>query len=185
VHCNTERFGQQDESGDSGLRRWFLVLTRPGSEQVARAHLGRQGFQTYLPRLQCTRLRRGRRSQIVVPLFPRYLFVCLESLRQSLGPIRSTRGVASLVRFGERPAEVLHSVVDSIMQRADPATGLHKLESSALRRGAAVSLIGGVFDGLQGIFERETGEERCVILLSLLGRGTSVEVRSDCVAACA
>jgi hypothetical protein len=39
-------------------------------------------------------------------------------------------------------------------------------------------VIGGAFAGLDGIFEREAGEERCIVLLSLLGRGTPVHVSS-------
>jgi transcription antitermination factor NusG len=53
---------------------------------------------------------------------------------------------------------------------------LHRLESRALRRGSPVSIVGGAFDGLEGIFEREEGEERSVILLSLLGRSTPVRL---------
>jgi transcriptional antiterminator RfaH len=185
VQRNTEESGPQGVSGNSCQRPWYLVFTKPGSEYVAKTHLVRQGFRAYLPRLLCDRLRRGRRVEAVVPLFPRYLFVHLESSLQSLSSIRSTRGVANLVRFGERPAEVLPAVVDSIMQRADPVSGLHRLRVSTLRRGVPVSLVGGALDGLQGIFEREAGEERCVILLGLLGRATSVEVQSHRVAACA
>ena len=31
--------------------RWYVVRTQPHSENKASAHLGRQGFETYLPRL--------------------------------------------------------------------------------------------------------------------------------------
>jgi len=156
--------------------RWFLVLTKPSNEQIATTHLARQGFHIYLPRLLRTTFGRGRRRESIVPLFPRYLFVRLESLRQSLGPIRSTRGVASIVRFGEQAAEVAANVIDALTRRADPVTGLHRLETRALRHGTPVSIVGGAFDGLEGIFEREEGEERSVILLSLLGRSTPVRM---------
>jgi len=158
------------------MHRWFLVLTKPASEQMALTHLARQGFHTYLPRLVRTRFQSGRRRESIVPLFPRYLFVRLESLRQSLGPIRSTRGVAGIVRFGEQAAEVAASVVEALTRRADPATGLHRLETRPLTRGATVSIVGGTFDGLEGVFEREEGEERAVILLTLLGRSTPVRL---------
>lgn len=150
------------------------MLTKPSSEHIATAHLARQGIHTYLPRLMRTTFSGGRRRESIVPLFPRYLFVRLEALRQSLSPIRSTRGVASIVRFGEQAAEVAASVIDALSRRADPVTGLHRLETQALERGAPVSIVGGAFDGLEGIFEREEGEERSIILLSLLGRSTPV-----------
>jgi transcriptional antiterminator RfaH len=165
------------------VHRWFLVLTKPSSEQLARIHLDRQGFHTYLPRLHRTRIGHGRRRDSIVPLFPRYLFVRLEALRQTLAPIRSTRGVAGIVRFGEQAAEVAAGVIEALTRRADPVTGLHRLESRALRRGMPVSIVGGAFDGLEGIFEREEGDERSVILLSMLGRNTPVRMDSRFVVA--
>lgn len=161
--------------------RWFLVFTKASSEQVAAAHLARQGFETYLPRLQRQSLRRTHWVRRIVALFPRYVFVRLDVRNQALAPVRSTRGVAGLVRFGEEAAVVPDGVVESLMRRADPDTGLHCLAQSPPRRGANVSIVGGPLAGLDGVFERDTGEERAVILLSLLGRSTPVEVDSTFV----
>ena len=167
------------EAGKSAWLRWFLVLTKASSEQLATTHLARQGFETYLPRLQRRTLRHARWVNRVVSLFPRYVFVRLDVRHQALAPIRSTRGVASIVRFGDEAAVVPDPVVESLMRRADPATGLHQLADDRPRRGAPVCVIGGPLAGLEGIFERDMGEERAVILLSLLGRHTPVAVNSS------
>ena len=45
-------------------------------------------------------------------MFPRYLFVQLQSGLQDWAPIRSTRGAIGLVRRGEQPAVVPDSVID-------------------------------------------------------------------------
>ena len=163
--------------------RWFLVLTKASSEQLAVAHLARQGFETYLPRLRRRVLRGARWADRVVALFPRYIFLRLDLRTQALGPIRSTRGVAGLVKFGDEAAIVPDGVVASLRGRADPETGLHRLADERPRRGTPVSVIDGPLAGLEGIFERDTGEERAVILLSLLGRSTPVRVNSADVVA--
>ena len=58
--------------------RWYVVQTQANAEHKAVAHLGRQGFTTYLPRY-LKRRRHARRVDIVPrPLFPRYLFVSID-----------------------------------------------------------------------------------------------------------
>jgi transcriptional antiterminator RfaH len=161
--------------------RWFLVVTKPASESLATAHLSRQGFETYYPRLSLKRTYRGRWVDRIVALFPRYLFVRLDPRRQALAPIRSTRGVAGIVRFGEDATVVPDTVVDQLQQRADSGSGLHRLNETGPRRGSAMRVIGGAFAGLEGVFDREAGLERSVVLLSLLGRVTPVCVASDLV----
>jgi transcriptional antiterminator RfaH len=160
------------------LLRWFLVLAKASGEEVARANLARQGYAVYCPRLLRRKLYRGRYAERVVPLFPRYLFVQLDTSCQALAPVRSTLGIVDIVRFGSKPALVPDSIVEDLRGRADVATGLHRLHAQALEHGAAVSVIGGVFAGLDGIFEREAGEQRVVVLLRLLGQETAVRVPS-------
>jgi transcriptional antiterminator RfaH len=161
------------------LVRWFLVFTKPAGEGVAQSNLERQGYRVYYPRLLRPALSRGRWVDRIVSLFPRYLFVQLDVARQSMAPVRSTVGVANIVRFGQQTAFVPDGIVDALLGRADPHSGLHRLNArGAIQPGARVSVIAGAFEGLEGIFEREAGEDRSIILLKLLGRLTPVCVSS-------
>lgn len=163
-------------------RRWFLVLTKPSSERIAESNLQRQGFRVYYPRVAKPARNRGRWVDRIVSLFPRYLFVQLDTDQQSLAPIRSTSGVSSLVCFGSTPAVVPARMMDDLIKRADPVSGLHLLANSVIQRGARVSIVAGAFEGLSGIFEREAGNDRVVILLRLLGLDTPVRVQSGHIA---
>lgn len=167
-----------DVSLDLALRRWFLIFTKPAGESVAQMNLERQGYRVYYPRLSQPALYRGRWSERVVSLFPRYVFLQLDPTRQSLAPVRSTIGVAGLVSFGREPTLVPNTIVEGLMDAADPVTGLHKIGENSLRPGSRISVIAGAFRGLEGIFERNAGEERVVILLRLLGRDATVQVPS-------
>jgi transcriptional antiterminator RfaH len=172
-----------DAAGLERLLRWFLIFTKPCGEQTAQAHLERQGYRVYYPRLLCPALRRGRWSEKIVALFPRYLFVQLDAASQSLSPVRSTVGVASIVRFGPEASAVPDSLVRELIGRADPDSGLHRLaKGRRLEPGARVSIIAGAFEGLDGIFERAAGGDRVVVLLNLLGTSTPVRVQSGFVA---
>lgn len=147
-------------------------------------NLARQGYQVYFPRVvQPVRTREGWRERIA-PLFPRYLFVRLNVGRQAFAPLRSTLGVSGVVRFGSEYARVPDPVITGLRSREDATTGLHHLGRPApLTLGAPVRIVDGVFDGLEGIFVRASGDERVFVLLELLGAPTQVQVPAICVEA--
>jgi transcriptional antiterminator RfaH len=162
--------------------RWYLIHTKPARESLAQSNLQRQGYEVYLPRvLQCVR-RRGRSCERISPLFPRYLFLRLSEGRQALSPVRSSFGVATIVRFGMSYAIVPDRIIAELMLRADPASGLHHLTGPpSLVRGAPVHISMGPFEGLSGVFERAAGSARVVVLLNLLGQDAPVRVPADFV----
>ncbi len=163
------------------MLHWYLIHTKPQSEAAAQANLERQRFEVYFPRLRQWVLRRDRRVEIVVPLFPRYVFLHLEEGRQSLGPVRSTVGVSGVVRFGSSYAVVPDGVVRELRARGDAQTGLHQLSPWALTAGSRVRIAMGPFSGLEGVFEREDGADRAVVLLELLGQQATVKVAAACL----
>jgi transcriptional antiterminator RfaH len=166
----------QDKSQTGFLVCWYLIHSKPSREAVAESNLLRQGYQVYYPRLLRPIRRRGNWIDQVVSLFPRYLFFRLAP-SQNIGPVRSTVGVANIVRFGYAYAVVPAPIVEDLRTRADPETGLHRLQRhSQFEPGSNVRIVAGVFDGLEGVFQRESGDERVVLLLRLLGRDTRVEV---------
>jgi len=166
------------------MRRWYLIHSKVGAEREAQLHLQRQQYQTYLPRLLQRVRRRGQLRMQVAPLFPRYLFLQLDEGRQSLAPVRSTSGVANVVRFGGRFATVRDGIIKELRAREDPETGLHSLCVPArLTPGMAVRIDGGAFTGLEGVFERAEGTDRVVVLLTLLGQERQVHFPAEVVSA--
>jgi len=161
------------------MQRWYLLQTKPAAEPLAQVNLARQGYEVYFPRLAHFVVRAGRRRERIAPLFPRYLFVRIKEGVQPLAPIASSKGVSGLVRFGARYAVVPDRVVRDLRERADPVTGLHRLrDEEDLARGVAVRVIGGPFEGLEGVFEQRAGAERVVVLLTLLGQHARVRLQT-------
>lgn len=149
---------------------------------MAEEHLRRQGFDVYLPRLMTRQRRNGAWREGVQALFPRYLFVRVDRLRQSVAPIRSTRGAVGLVRLGGEPAMVPDEVIEAIRARAEAETGLHADPARSFRRGVRVAVVEGPLAGLEGIFTSDDGEQRAVILMELLGKTHRVRVSRDWIA---
>lgn len=161
---------------------WYSVWCKPRQEAWAEENLKRQNFHVYLPRIRIRRLLRRQWIHIVEPLFPRYLFIQIDLLRLSVAPVRSTRGVVGLLRFGREPAVVPGAVIDALLQREDPACGLRQDSHTLLCAGDAIKLVDGALAGMEGIFVQEDGEKRVTVLLDLLGKANKIRVNCDSVA---
>jgi len=156
---------------------WYLIHTKPSSETVAQRNLNRQGYEIYLPMLLRSIPRGGRLVKQITALFPRYIFLRLREGDQPLAPVRSSVGVASVVRFGASYAKVPDQLIHDLQAHADPESGLHRLACGpSLESGVKVSITRGSFKGLEGVFERAAGAERVVVLLELLGQHVSVRL---------
>lgn len=152
---------------------WYLVHTKPRQEAVALLNLERQGYACYLPRIRIERIRRRKAELIVEAMFPRYLFIHLDSSDQakSWSPIRSTLGVSQLVRFGGDAAKVGDALVEFLRQREEamPAEAL-------FHSGDAVEILEGPFAGIEAIYQAPCAERRAMILLEILSRPVSMRI---------
>jgi transcriptional antiterminator RfaH len=157
----------------------LVVHAKPRQEAVALEHLGRQGFDAWLPRASVTRRRGERWVERVEPLFPRYLFLDVDADEMDVAPVRSTRGCVGLVRFGDRPARVPAQLISWLRGAADPETGLHRVGRSletSLGPGARVRVLSGPFEGAEGVLQSLRGEERALVFLDVLARAARVEL---------
>jgi transcriptional antiterminator RfaH len=156
---------------------WYLVYCKARQEDTAAQGLEEQGYSVYLPKLKLRRRRSRGMVDVVQPLFPRYLFVAPGNEEQSIAPVRCTAGVTKLVRFGTEYLPVLGDVVDALQAREDPGTGCHRLAAPNMRRGEPVRIQTGPFAGIEAIFEAQSGRDRVIVLMELLGQ----KVRADVV----
>lgn len=156
-------------------KHWYLVHSKPREEEVAKANLERQGYIVYLPLCKLFRRRMGRRLQAIGPLFPRYLFIQLESGVDDWRPIRSTKGVATLVRFGTEPAMAPQALIGMLMARAD-TTGVHILPGKEFKAGEQVRIREGVMHDYDAIFLAKSAHDRVIVLLDIVGKQIRIEV---------
>ncbi len=155
---------------------WFAVYTKPRQERIALENLERQGFKCFLPMAINPYQRRSASKLRIEPLFPRYLFLNANADQQSLGPVRSTRGVATLVRFGTELARLPEVVIRAVNSRCDPETGLVRLDPVPVVPGDKVKVFDGPLAGLEGIFKERKGKKRALLLATLLGTESTIEV---------
>lgn len=167
--------GRDDGGGATG--RWYAVHTLPRCETTAEAHLSRQGFVTFLPRIVRTVRHARKLERVRAPLFPRYGFVQLDLARQRWRSVNGTSGVASLVMGRELPIAVPVGIVEALIACMN-GEGIVDLDHG-FRPGDAVRLIAGPFAGQLGILTRLDERGRVEMLLSLMTGKVRAQVARD------
>jgi transcriptional antiterminator RfaH len=160
---------------------WYAVNAKARQEFAAREHLERQAYRTHLPLVGTPRRLRGRWQSLTMPLFPGYLFVELDMQAQNIAPIRSTRGVVGLVRFGNELPPVPSGLVEAL-RRSQPKDDQPLDLSQLFKTGAPVAIVDGPFQGLKAIVEAGSSRDRIQVLLDLLGQANRVTLSSHQVA---
>ena len=162
---------------------WYAVVTHAGKEKLAKYHLGRQGFETYLPmRAPMTRGLAASPSQ-PRPMFPRWMFVSVDLNAPGWRSIYSTIGVSSVLTIGSgveaRPRPVENWVIERLQARE--INGLVVLDEPETpdrpcshKAGDAVRIGVGRYADMDAIFEERVDKDRVALLVQLLGRAHRV-----------
>src|SRR3954453_23919965 len=143
---------------DAGTR-WYAVQSQVHAEPKAAVQLQRQGFGVYLPRYLKSRRHARRVDTVAAPLFPRYLFVSVDTVTQRWHSIKSTIGVTRLVSNGDVPAVVSPSIIIGLKHR-EGAPGFVQVERrQRFPPGEKVRVLDGAFSECLGLFEAISGHD--------------------------
>jgi transcriptional antiterminator RfaH len=166
-----------------GQPRWYVAQTQAHAETKACANLMRQGFEVYLPRYLRRRRHARRVETVPAPLFPRYLFVAIDTSVQQWRCIHSTFGVTRLVCNGEEPAAVPQGVVDELQRRHDESGYVRLNLPPRFAPGDKVRVLEGAFAACVGMFETMTDRDRVAVLLDMLGRKVRIALDAEAISA--
>lgn len=164
------------------MKSWYVVHTQVGRENLAAQQLRNQGFEIYFPRIRKNRKHARRTDTVLAPLFPRYMFVHIDTNSQRWRSINGTMGVSYIISDGENPLPVPLGVIENIMEREDDER-IVSLPSKRFNAGDQLLIGHGPFADHVGEFEDMSGDERVVLLLNLLGRPVRVRVPIETISA--
>ncbi len=159
--------------------KWHVIHTKVREEFRALENLQAQDFEVFLPTCQVQKKQQGKIQLATEPLFPRYLFIRLSDVTSNWFPIRSTRGVSQLLRFGTSadPVEIPETIVACLKQRCAKEEPLHEL----FKPGEMIEIIQGPFKGLIGFFEKlqtlPDGLSRAMLLVEVLGSVQKLQIQ--------
>lgn len=160
------------------MNNWHLLYCKARNESRAVQNLENQGLLSFYPQFTRTKLVRGKRSKVVEPIFPNYVFVALGETA-NYNAVRSTRGVSDFVRIGNVPVVVPDELVKQLMSRTEVSgfsERLFELLPSLPQAGDNVVIINGVYRGLEAVFQEADGLERSVLLIRLLNQDVSLTI---------
>jgi len=160
------------------MKNWHLIMTKPREDARAEQHLLNQDYELFRPMLRQYRIRQGKQVAVTEPLFPCYIFIRLDDVLSNWASIRSTRGVASLVRFSELPAIVPDSLVNMLKSQCQEGSIIDTTDTEPFvyKQGEEVEITEGSFRGLRAIIKEQVGEDRVLLFMNLLGKEQELEV---------
>ncbi len=153
---------------------WHLAVCRPNQGHIAFRNLAKAGFAVFMPRHHTSRRWRGRQIDGLRPVFGGYLFFSTDPAAPRWHEVATTPGIGSLVKSGNRPAQVPSSIVTGLMMRCDADGCL--MPPDDFQQGEAVRLTSGPFAGFIGTVEKIEPDRRIHLLLEMLGRTTALTV---------
>jgi transcription elongation factor/antiterminator RfaH len=146
--------------------RWYVIHTQPKQESRAESNLRAWQVETFNPifKERYYNPYTGQPTYRIKSLFPQYIFGRFQA-GSLINKVCYTRGVRSVVSFGERPTAVDDEVIALLQSRVDENGLIHMGE--CLKAGDKVVIKNGAWKGLLGVFEHEAKHsERVMILLS-------------------
>lgn len=150
---------------------WYALQHKPAQGDRALAHLQNQDIACFYPKITVEKIKAGKRTNKLEPLFPGYLFVNLEQTDPMWAKLRSTRGVVRIVSFANKPASIPDNVIQHVKDSLDTVA-----ERGGIKPGQAVELDEGPFKGISAIFQAYDGEERALVLISFMQKQQTVKV---------
>tara|TARA_R110002096_G_scaffold94635_6_gene212944 strand:- start:40233 stop:40733 length:501 start_codon:yes stop_codon:yes gene_type:complete len=162
------------------MKYWYLIHSKPKDEKLAQDNLERQGYETYLPLILGRTKKRGKTTKSILPMFPRYLFIHLSDQTDDWGPIRSTLGVSSLIRFGATPAKVPDNLIKTL-KRNENSQGIHELKSAPLSPGDKLLIVEGPFEGYEATLFSQKSDDRVIVLLKIAENFVQVKLEQSLI----
>jgi len=144
---------------------WYAIHTHLRQEERVYSNLSTRGIETFLPRIKERKYNHytDKVTYVIKPFFSRYIFARVK-IAGMLHKISFTRGVHSMVGYGESPAPISDEIISVIKSRTGQDGYIMPKEN--LTPGDEVIIEEGPLKSLRGIFERETSEpDRVRILL--------------------
>ena len=156
--------------------KWFLVFAKAKEEKRAKENLENQGFEIFLPMIAFAKLNQSKPTTLKA-MFPRYLFVKINTELDKWTRIKSTRGVSHLVVFGQRLAEIPNQVIAYLQSGAgENDIFRQKISRREFQKGDKLVIEKGMFKDKEATFLAKKSKERVRILLRFVNHLITADI---------
>jgi len=156
---------------------WYVTYTRRNHERVVNKILTQKGLITFLPQIIVPSRRKDRKILIKRPLFPNYVFVELDQVRENWMKVFRTPGLVRICGNG-RPMPIPNEDIESIRIFVNSDRNIYPLPF--LHVGSKVQVISGPLAGAVGILIKEEPKKRqLVVSIELMGQSVTATLFDD------
>ena len=156
-------------------RNWYAAFTVPQNEKSVVKHLDLRGIESFLPVYETVRVWKNRqRMKIVLPLFPSYLFVHINSRERA--KVLQSPGVLYIVGNGKGYVPLPDPEIEFLR------SGLCRQRIEPYRElvvGEKVRVKSGVMQGVCGTLVRKGSGARFVLTLELINQHAAVQMNAE------
>ena len=159
---------------NASRKKWYAVYTAPRHEKFVQAQLTAKQIQSFLPLYtNVRRWKNGVRREIQFPLFPGYVFVCVDTSERL--PVVQTAGVLYIVGNGTAPLPIDDQEMHALRLGAQCESLSPHPSVSA---GDTVCIKRGPFQGVRGHVQRDRGNLTFVVTIQLIQKSFAIGVQA-------
>jgi transcription antitermination factor NusG len=151
---------------------WYALYTRHQHEKTVAQHLQRIGYDVFLPLYRETHQWNDRKKDVVLPLFPCYVFFAGNLDRRF--EVMNLPGVCSLITHGDKVSVISAEELETV--RRVTTSSLPVEPHPYLQCGERIRVLSGPLTGVEGIVARRKDALRIVLSVEMLARSVAVEI---------
>jgi len=148
-------------------KKWYIAQIKPNSYLSAIQNLERQGFETFLPKMEITERQKNKFVIKNVYVFPGYMFVCFNPRILTWTKINSTYGVSKIITFNKKPSEISSDLIIEIKNRYE--INSNQTQEEKLHKGDSIKFHKGPFANLIAKVESTDEKSSIWVLLEVMG----------------
>jgi transcription antitermination factor NusG len=156
-------------------RRWYALHTRARHEKAVEHRLRTQGMTTFLPLVREVHSWSDRRKTVELPLFSSYVFLQSSMTPEERTVVYRVDGILGFVGVRGEAMPIPDHEIESVraLLSEDIAWSSHPF----LKVGQRVRIRGGALDGVEGIFQSHSGDDKLVISINAIQRSLAVSIK--------
>lgn len=161
---------------------WFVVWTESRAEKQVESRIAAKGLTPWLPKVTERRKWSDRWQEVVLPLFPGYLFA--RGRMAQLTAVLRTPGVVTVVKSGAgRPAFLSDGFVSSLRHAIEHSGVPVAPVEDAIQYSVDDEVVvrEGPLAGLRGVVQEVRSGRRLVVWIEQIGRGVAFTIGSALV----
>ena len=148
-------------------KKWYIVQIKLNSYDIAIKNLERQGFETFVPKMDITQRQKNKFLMKKVHVFPGYMFVCFDPQIITWTKINSTYGVSKILAFNKKPSEISSDLILELKTRYE--INYNPMQKEKLQKGDSIKFNLGPFADLIAKVESVDENNRIWIILEAMG----------------